>query len=426
MHTQGTLIVGAGQAGIELAAALRSAGYEQGITLIGDEARAPYQRPPLSKAWLTGTQDTAAIDLRSPEWFTSNGIELITGDLLVNINRNKTGAGSATTASGRTITFERLALATGATPRQLDCPGSRLPGVHYLRNTVHADALALELATAKSVVVVGGGFIGLEVAVAARKHGANVTVLEAAPRLIGRAVAEQTSEFYLNAHRRRGIQILTGAKIESFEETDGRVSGIKLAGSDGEPDTIVAADVIVVGIGVVPATEVAESMGLATENGVLVDDRMLASDGTTLALGDCANMPIPGGTRGALERVRLESVPNAAEQARIAAATILGQEASYVAVPWFWSDQGELKLQIAGLSHGYDRTILRGDPDDEKFSLLYYLGDTLIAADCVNSPRDFIAVKNVLKSGATIQAESAADPAIPLKSLVKQAIAAAL
>jgi 3-phenylpropionate/trans-cinnamate dioxygenase ferredoxin reductase subunit len=426
MRTRGILIVGAGQAGIELAAALRSAGYDRGITLIGDEARAPYQRPPLSKAWLTGTQDAQSIELRSPEWFTGNGIELVTGDLLVSIDRDETGAGSATTASGRTITFERLALATGASPRQLDCPGSRLPGVHYLRNTSHADALALELDTAKSVVVVGGGFIGLEVAVAARKHGAHVTVLEAAPRLIGRAVAEQTSEFYLNAHRRRGIQILTGARIESFEETDGRVSGVRLAGSDGEPSTIVAADAIVVGIGVVPATEVAESMGLATENGIRVDGRMLASDGTTLAIGDCANMPIPGGARGALERVRLESVPNAAEQARIAAATVLGEEAAYVAIPWFWSDQGELKLQIAGLSHGYDRTILRGDPEDEKFSLLYYRGETLIAADCVNSPRDFMAVKHALKSGVTIPAESAADSTIALKDLVKQAVAVAV
>jgi 3-phenylpropionate/trans-cinnamate dioxygenase ferredoxin reductase subunit len=293
--------------------------------------------------------------------------------------------------------------------------------VHYLRNTAHADALALELANAKSVVVVGGGFIGLEVAVAARKHGANVTIVEASPRLIGRAVAEQTSEFYLNAHRRRGLQILTGAKIEGIEEIDGRIDGVRLAASGKNPATVVPAEVVVVGIGVVPSTAVAESMGLVIANGVVVDERMLASDGSTVVVGDCSNMPLPGGARGSIDRVRLESVPNAAEQARVAAATLTGAAATYEAIPWFWSDQGELKLQIAGLSHGYERTVLRGYPESEKFSLLYYRGETLIAADCINSPRDFIAVKNALKSGLGLAAASAADVTIPLKDLVRQA-----
>jgi 3-phenylpropionate/trans-cinnamate dioxygenase ferredoxin reductase subunit len=420
MHSHGILIIGAGQAGVELAAALRNAKYIGPITLVGDETRAPYQRPPLSKGWLAGTQASESIDLRSPQWFAANEIELITGDRLVAVTRGGVGAGVGTLASGRRIPFDRLALATGAEPRTLDCPGSALPGVHYLRNTVHADALAIELASAKSVVVVGGGFIGLEVAVAARKHGANVTVVEASPRLIGRAVAERTSEFYLDAHRRRGIQILTGARIESLEEIDGRIVGVRLAASGPDPAVVVPAEVVVVGIGVVPSTAVAESMGLEITNGVLVDERMLASDGSTIVVGDCSNMPLPGGARGPIDRVRLESVPNAAEQARVAAATLTGAMATYEAIPWFWSDQGELRLQIAGLSHGYETTVLRGDPESEKFSLLYYRGESVIAADCINSPRDFIAVKHALKSGLALPAVGAADTTIPLKDLARQ------
>lgn len=423
MRSDGILIIGTGQAGVELAAALRSAEYTGPITLVGSEARAPYQRPPLSKGWLAGAQTADSIDLRSPQWFAANAIELITGDAVVDVARDGAAAGTATLSSGRTIPFDRLALATGAEARMLDCPGSALPGVHYLRNTAHADALALELANAKSVVVVGGGFIGLEVAVAARKHGANVTIVEAAPRLIGRAVAEQTSEFYLNAHHRRGLQILTGAKVEGIEEFDGRIAGVRLAASGKNPATVVPAEVVVVGIGVVPSTAVAEALGLVIANGVVVDERMLASDGSTVVVGDCSNMPLPGGARGSIDRVRLESVPNAAEQARVAAATLTGAAATYEAIPWFWSDQGELKLQIAGLSHGYDRTVLRGDPESEKFSLLYYRGEALIAADCINSPRDFIAVKNALKRGLGLDAASAADVSIPLKDLVRQATA---
>lgn len=423
MRATGILIAGAGQAGVELAAALRSAGYNKGITLIGGEARAPYQRPPLSKAWLTGTQTSNAIDLRSPEWFENNEIELIVGDKVIGINRDSDGEGAATTANGRTIGFKRLALATGADPRKLGCAGSGLTGVHYLRGTSDAEALAVDLAGAKTAVIVGGGFIGLEVAVAALKHGAKVTVLEAAPRLIGRAVAEQTSVFYLDAHRRRGMQIITGARLLAFEESAGRVSGVRLEEANMSGTEFIPADVVVVGIGVVPATELAESMGLAIENGVIVDQQMLASDGTTIVIGDCANMPMPGGARGDIHRVRLESVPNTAEQARIAAQTLVGETTSYSAIPWFWSDQGELKLQIAGLSHGYDRTVLRGNVEAEKFSLLYYREESIIAADCINSPRDFIAVKNALKNGDMLPAESARDASIPLKDLMKQAVA---
>ncbi|MFB0836102.1 NAD(P)/FAD-dependent oxidoreductase [Arthrobacter halodurans] len=425
-HTgPGILIVGAGQAGVELAAELRAAGWDAPITLVGEEARHPYQRPPLSKGWLAGDQTNQSIELRGPEWFEANRVGLVTGERILRIDRKPDGSGTATTAGGRALAFDRLALATGASPRRIVCPGADLAGVHYLRTAADAAALAEDLAGATSVAVVGGGFIGLEVAVAARTAGASVTVLEAAPRLIGRAVSEQTSGFYLAAHRRRGVEVVLDARIEAFEGAEGRVAGVRIAGTSGEPGgeaqpRIVPADVVVVGIGVVPSTALAEGLGLDVDNGVVVDRRMLCSDGTTVAVGDCANMPLPGGARGGLARIRLESVPNTAEQARVAAATLMGLDATYDAVPWFWSDQGELRLQIAGLSVGHDQVVLRGVPDSERFSVLYYRDGLILAADCINSPRDFMAVKTALRTGGRLPAGPAGDPAVPLRDLLKQ------
>ncbi|MGJ9404520.1 NAD(P)/FAD-dependent oxidoreductase [Arthrobacter sp. KK5.5] len=431
----GVLIAGAGQAGVELAAALRAAGWDAPITLVGAEARPPYQRPPLSKGWLAPQspdqqdQATRSIELRVPAWFAANGIDLFTGDPIARIGRTATGGGLARTATGRALAFDRLALATGASPRRIAVPGADLAGVRYLRTADDAVALADELATATTVAVVGGGFIGLEVAVAARKAGAAVTVIEASPRLIGRAVSEQTSEFYLQAHRRRGIDVVLNARIEAFEGDNGRVAGVRLsgggeAGASVEPAgegraTVVPADIVVVGIGVVPSTALAEGLGLEVDNGVVVDGRMLCSDGATVAVGDCANMPLPGAARGPLARIRLESVPNAAEQARIAAATLMGEEAAYDAVPWFWSDQGDLKLQIAGISAGHDQVVLRGNPGTERFSVLYYRDGRILAADCINNPRDFMAVKAALRTGGRLPAGPAADPAVPLTELLK-------
>jgi 3-phenylpropionate/trans-cinnamate dioxygenase ferredoxin reductase subunit len=253
-----------------------------------------------------------------------------------------------------------------------------------------------------------------------------VTVLEAAPRLVGRAVSETTSEFYLQAHRRRGTTVVLNAQVVRFiGETDDtgvdRVSGVELG--DG---SIVPADVVLIGVGVIPRTELAEQLGLAIDNGIVVDEHALTSDGLTVAAGDVANMPNPSLTDFGHGRIRLESVQNAVEQAKVAAATLLGQPAVHTTVPWFWSDQADLKLQIAGLSGGYDQIVLRGDPDSEKFSVLYYRDGNILAADCINSPLDFITVKAALHSGQAIPPELGADTSQTLKKLLAAASPATL
>lgn len=414
-----TLIVGASQAGVQLAATLRELGDTRPIVLVGDEPHAPYQRPPLSKAYLQGETTSDDLVFRTPEWFAQHDVEVVTGETITAIERHADGGGEAVTATGRRIPFARLALTTGAEPRRLDLPGIDLPGVHYLRTADDAAAIAERLATARSLVVIGGGFIGLEVAASARKRGLAVTVLEAAPRLVGRVVSEQTSAFYLDAHRRRGIDVVLDARIAGIEG-ESTATGVRL--DDG---TVIPADVVLVGIGVVPRTELAEQLGLAVEGGIVVDSACRTSDPAIVAAGDCALMPNPY-ARGSLPTVRLESVHNALEQAKVAAATLLGQPGDYRTTPWFWSDQADIKLQIAGLSTGYDATVLRGDPETEKFSVLYYRDGVLIAADCVNQPLDFMAVRSALSRGATIPPEAAADATLPLKKSVVESAAPSL
>ncbi|WP_312178382.1 FAD-dependent oxidoreductase [Arthrobacter sp.] len=404
-----TLIVGNCQAGVQLASTLRELGDTAPIVLVGEEPHLPYQRPALSKAFLKGEATAASLTFRTPEWFVQQGIELVSGEQIVDISRNNDG-GTAVGAGGRVFRFARLALTTGAAPRKLALPGAELQGVTYLRDADQAAALHRSLGQARSLVVIGGGFIGLEVATAGRAAGKQVTILEAAPRLVGRAVAETTSDFYLQAHRRRGTTVLLNAGIVRITGENGRVTGVELA--DG---TTVPADVVVIGVGVLPRTELAERLGLEVSNGVVVDAGAVASDGVTVAAGDCANMPNPFAADYGNGNLRLESVQNAVEQAKTAARSLLGMEAEYRTVPWFWSDQGDLKLQIAGLSAGHDETILRGEPDGEKFSVLYYRSGRIIAADCINTPRDFMAVRNALSKGLDIPPEDARDLGRALK-----------
>jgi 3-phenylpropionate/trans-cinnamate dioxygenase ferredoxin reductase component len=409
----GTLIIGACQTGVQLAASLRELGDASPIVLVGEEPHAPYQRPPLSKELHHGSVDVAALSFRTADWYQRQDISLVTGERIVGLERNNDG-GVATSAGGRTFRFSRLALATGAAVRRLPLEGAELDGVHYLRDAADAGRLAADLAAARDVVVIGGGFIGLEVAASARAAGKRVTVLEAAPRLVGRAVAEETSEYFRAAHQRRGTNVVLEAQISRLAGTGGTVAGVELA--DG---TQVSADVVLIGVGVVPCTELAELLGLAAENGILVDEHGLCSDGLTVAAGDCANLPNPY-VRGNGGRVRMESVPHAMEHAKTAAATLLGRREPYRMLPWFWSDQADIKLQIAGLSAGFDQTVLRGDPDADKFSLLYYREGRIIAADCVNSSADFMAVRNALAHGQDIPAAAAADPGARLKQLVAE------
>lgn len=409
----GTLIVGASQAGVQLAASLRELGDTDPIVLVGEEPVEPYQRPPLSKTYLKGGMDAAGLAFRSGEWYRANDIDVVTGERLIGGALKSDGSGVAIADSGRHFRFDRLALTTGAMPRRLDLPGVDALGVHYLRDTRDADRILVEVAAATRIVVIGGGFIGLEVAAGLRAAGKAVTVLEAAPRLVGRAVSEQTSAFYLDAHRRRGLNIVLDARIaEIVVGPAGRAVGVRL--DDG---TIVPCEVVLIGVGVVPRTDLAEALGLEVENGIVVDDRACSSDGHTVAAGDCAVMPTPY-ARGAQPVIRLESVHNAVEQAKVAAATLLGIEARYTSVPWFWSDQADLKLQIAGLSTGYDQVVLRGDPADEAFSVLYFRGGLLIAADSINAPADHVAIKNALKHDLTVDPARAGDTTVAIKQLV--------
>lgn len=410
MHA-GTLVVGASQAGLQLAVSLREAGATGPITLVGEEPHLPYQRPPLSKAYLQGVAEFAQLRLRTSEFLDSCDISLLTAERIDSVELDSGGpAGRARTAKGRTLTFDRLALTVGARPRRLEIPGADLGGVTYLRTAADATQLRELQSEAESVVVIGGGFIGLEAAAVARAQGKAVTVVEAANRLIGRAVAPVVSEFYRAAHVRRGVDVRLGTQVRWLAGNDDRVQAVEL--DDG---TWIPADCVIVGIGVVARTKLARQLELHCEGGIVVDRYARTSNPTVVAAGDCTVQPNPVTGSG---RVRIESVQNAISQAKTAAATLSGRSEPNAAVPWFWSDQYNLKLQIAGLSAGHDRYVVRGDIDDESFAVLYYRGDALLAVDAVNAPGDYMAVRKALTQGSTIPAESAADSAIALRDLV--------
>jgi 3-phenylpropionate/trans-cinnamate dioxygenase ferredoxin reductase subunit len=414
----GTLIVGASQAGVQLAASLRELGDDEPILLVGSEARPPYQRPPLSKAYLSGTATADSLLLRSPEWYAAKRVDLRLNTPVASIELDATGGGSgvATTRYGEELGFARLALTVGGRARRLRVPGTDLDGVCYLRHLRNADDLRKRLAVAGHVVVIGGGFIGLEAAAAATAAGKDVTVVDVADRLLGRAVAPVVSEFYSEAHQRRGTRVLLRAGVAAIEAAagGGRVGGVRL--TDGR---LLPADLVLVGIGLEPRTELAEQLGLEVDHGIVVDSRARTSNRAVVAAGDCTTLPHPLTGEG---RLRIESVQNAIAQAQAAAASLLGRPAATPAVPWFWSDQADLKLQIAGLSHGYDQVVVRGAPPSERFSVLYYAADKLIAVDAINAPRDYLVARKVLGAGGTLPAPRVADESVPLKDLAALAV----
>ena len=409
------LIIGAGQAGMQIAVSLREQGFTGPVTLAGSERATPYQRPPLSKTYLSGDADVESLELRAPSFYDDRDIAVRCDDAVVSVAFDG-DHGTAVTASGARIPFGQLALTPGSEPRRISIPGSDLGGVLYLRDLADADELKARWASATSVVVIGGGFIGLEVAAGARKAGKTVTVLEALDRLIARAVSPITSEFFRQAHARRGIDVRLSVQVGRILGVDGRVTGVELADGD-----VVPADIVLVGIGVIPRSALAEQLGLELAGGaIVVDEFARTSDVRVVAAGDAVLMPHPLGRPG---QVRLESVQNAVDQAKVAAATLMGKRETYRAVPWFWSDQADLKLQIAGLSTGFDQTVVRGNPDDEHFSVLYYADGNLIAIDTVNDAPDYMVVRRALAQGATIPPESASDTSVPLKSLLVPAAA---
>jgi 3-phenylpropionate/trans-cinnamate dioxygenase ferredoxin reductase subunit len=401
------VVVGASQAGVQLAASLRDMGHTGAVTLIGAEPHPPYQRPPLSKGFLTGASSAESLALRTREYYRDQHIDLVLGERVVSVDLD---TGSVATDAGREVRADQVALTTGSRPRPLVVPGSDLTGVLYLRDLNDAAEVHTRLQTASSVVIVGGGYIGLEAASVAAAAGLKTTVIEAAGRLIERVAAPVLSAFFLQLHQERGVHVRVGQVVTRMEGRDGAVTAVSL--DNGE---VLEADLVLVGIGVTPRTELAHAIGLEVHGGIVVDRQGRTSDSRVVAAGDCTLLPHP------LEpavMVRLESVQNAVEQAKVAAAALLGRSDVYDSVPWFWSDQGDVKLQIAGLSAGFDEVVVRGDATSRKFSVLYYRRSHLIAADSVNSPADYLAVRRALTARATMDPASVADPAIPLKSLL--------
>lgn len=399
------VVVGAGQSGFQVAASLRDNGHRGRIVLIGEEPGLPYQRPPLSKAYLTGKADEAALRLRSESFYAERGIELRAAERAVAIDRVSR---RVCLGSGAELAYGHLVLATGSRNRPLPVPGAELDGVFQLRTLADAEALRSRLAGLRRAVVVGAGFIGLEFAAVAASLGIAVTVLEARSRPMSRMVSGAVSDFFGDAHAGMGVRLEFGAVATRILRSAGRATGVETA--DGRE---VAAELVLVGIGVVPNDELAAAAGLAVSDGVVVDAHLRTSDPRISAIGDCARFPDP--VSGGL--VRLESVQNGVDQARCVAARLCGGLERYAAVPWFWSDQGPYKLQIAGLGDGSDGSVLRGKPSSGAFSVFRYRDDRLVSVESVNRPADHMLARRLLASGTPLPPEHAADLSVDLKAL---------
>lgn len=400
-----TVIVGAGQAGSDLTTALRQMGYTGRIVLIGDEQAPPYRRPPLSKAYLAGDIGEEALYLKPAATYTKQNVELRTGVRVASIDRQ---AHTVTLADGESIKYDKLALTTGGHARRLPLPGAEKPNVHYVRTLADIQRLKEQFLPGNRLVIIGGGYIGLEAAAVGIKKDLKVTLVEALPRLLARVTGPELSQYYDGVHRRHGVDIRLGAGVQALEG-DQIVDTVIL--QDG---TRIPADLLIVGIGLIPNTELAEHAGLEVDNGVIVDLYAQTSDPDIVAAGDCTNHE--NGFLG--RRLRLESVPNASEQARVAAASICGQKVPHVGVPWFWSDQYDLKLQMVGLSQGYDKVVIRGSMEADNFSAFYLKDGVVISVDTVNRPQDFMVGKKMVAAKLKIDPAVLADESVVLKSLI--------
>jgi 3-phenylpropionate/trans-cinnamate dioxygenase ferredoxin reductase subunit len=406
MGTPVTVIVGAGQAGSELATSLRQQGYADSVVLIGDEDLVPYRRPPLSKTYLSGEVTRESLFLKPRAVYEKHAIECRFGIGVESIDR---AARSLRLYDGSVLMYDKLALTTGGRPRRLSVPGAERSNVHYIRTVADIDRLKQQFGEGKRLVIIGGGYIGLEAASVGIKKGLHVTVVEALPRVLARVTAPEISAFYERVHRGHGVDLRTGVGVHALEG-DGDACAVVLA--DG---TRLATDLVVIGVGLIPNTELAEAAGIEVSNGIVVDRYAVTSDPDIVAAGDCTNHDNVFLGR----RLRLESVPNALEQARVAAASILGRPRVYDAVPWFWSDQYDLKLQMVGLSQGHDDLIVRGDMDANSFTAFYLKDGVVISADSVNRPQDFMLAKRLVAERAAVPPERLRDAAVPLKSLLQ-------
>lgn len=397
-------IVGAGQAGFQVAASLQQEGFAGRVMLIGDEPVLPYQRPPLSKSYLARQSGVDDLWLRPAEFYAKQQIDLVCGDAVTSIDR---GRHRLRLASGLEISWDHLVLATGARCRPLPVPGAQLDGVLPLRTLADADVLRQRLDEAREIVVVGAGFIGLEFAAVAIAGGADVHILEITHHPMGRVVSAQTSRFFTDAHTRWGAKLSLGIGIARVLGANGRVTGVET--TDGQR---LPADLVLICVGVIPNAELAHEAGLAVDNGIVVDEYLATSDPAISSIGDCAYFPTPF----APGRVRLESVQNAVDQARCVAARLTGRPETYEKVPWFWSDQGDLKLQIAGITAGHDLSVVRGDPADGHFSVFCFRGGRLIGVESVNRTPDHVVARRLLAGEPGLSAEQAADGGYDLRA----------
>lgn len=403
------LVLGTGQAGFQVAASLREEKYDGRIVLVGDEPGLPYQRPPLSKAYLTGKADAAAVRLRPERFFAEHRLELRAGERAVRIDR---AGRRVELASGDPLPYGHLVLALGARSWTLPVPGADLDGVVQLRTLADAEGLRRRLDAAREAVVIGAGFIGLEFAAVAAARGVAVTVVEAADRPMARSLSPEMAGFFRAAHERQGVRFVFGAAVvRVLAAAEGRAAGIETADGRRFP-----ADLVLVGIGVVPNAELAAEAGLAVADGIVVDAHLATEDPAVSAIGDCVRHPCPFAAGGA--PTRIESVQNAVDQARCVAARIAGRRAPapYAAVPWFWSDQGALKLQIAGLATPHDRAVARGDPADGAFSVFCFRDGRLAGVESANRPLDHVLARKLLADGTDLAPEQAADPGFDLKA----------
>ena len=405
-NPESAVIVGGSHAAVQLVISLRQSGWNGDITVISEESYMPYQRPPLSKAYLAGDSSDEQLALRAPAAYEKLDATFKLGLVVTAIN---TETKTVELGNGETLGFTKLALCTGARARPLPIPGADLQGVHYLRTMDDVKGIRQSAASAKTAVIIGGGYIGLETAASLSKLGVAVTVLETESRLLQRVASPTTSDFYLRLHQEQGVTI----KLETLASAiagETAVSGVVCA--DGQT---VSADMVIIGIGVIANTELASAAGLKVDNGILVNEFAQTSHPDIVAAGDCTNHP-----NSILKtNLRLESVPNATEQAKAAASSICGIQKPYAELPWFWSDQYDVKLQIAGMNQGYTDVVIRGDNKSRSFSLFYLQDNRLLAADCINRPKDFMLAKKLILQGKAVDGQGLADETIELRTLIQ-------
>jgi 3-phenylpropionate/trans-cinnamate dioxygenase ferredoxin reductase component len=400
------VIIGAGHAAGQVAQSLRSSacGFTGRLIMVGEEPYLPYQRPPLSKQFLAGEIGLDRVYFKPPAFYEKFNVETMLNCKAVSLDR---AAKQVRLSDGQAIGYDKLVIATGSRARTIAAPGVDLPGIFYLRTVDDVEAIRASLKPGRKLVIVGGGYIGLEVAAVMVKSGLDVTVVEMAPTVLARVVDPLVAEYFASVHRKAGVKIENGVAVQGFAGK-GRVERVLCADGREFP-----ADIVIIGVGIVPNVELAQAAGLACDNGIVVDEFARTSDPAIFAAGDCANHP----NRLLGRRLRLESVHNALEQGKTAALAMCGKLVEYAQVPWFWSDQYDLKLQIAGLSGGQNKVIIRGSMEKDAFAAFYLKGSVIIAVDAVNSPQEFMASKQLIANKTPVDLEKLGNPAVPMKEI---------